>query len=102
MATRGPVRSDRDADSGVGGGPRTLSPRRLKVGDRIRFVSLPEEWNEPGYTIHKSSAEFMKRMIRRGRPCRIAKIEHGSPWIRARLRAKNGRVEHHFWAVTEK
>jgi hypothetical protein len=78
------------------------SPRRLRVGDRVRFVSLPEEWNAPGYTIHKSSVEFMKRMIRRGRSCRIAFIEGGGPWIVARLRCKDGRREYHQWRIIEK
>lgn len=50
------------------------SPRRLKVGDRIRFVSLPEEWNAPGFYVHKSTVISMKALIRRGRWCRVSRL----------------------------
>ena len=26
-------------------------PKSLRVGDRVRFVSLPEEWDDPGYVV---------------------------------------------------
>ena len=78
------------------------SPRRLKVGDRVRFVSLPEEWEQPGYRVHASSIRLMNVLIRRGRPCRVARVEHGGPWIDARLRGRNGRVERHSWMIREK
>jgi hypothetical protein len=78
------------------------SPRSLKVGDRVRFVSLPEEWSQPGYRIHSSSVRFMKALIRRGRSCRVARVKHGGPWIDARFRQKNGSIERHMWMITEK
>src|SRR5688572_10108266 len=73
-------------------------PSKLKVGDRVRFISLPEEWSRPGYRTPRESAGFMKTMIRRGYSSRIFKIEHGGPWIAARLR-RRGRWEHHTWGI---
>jgi hypothetical protein len=33
-------------------------PKKLKVGDRVRFVSLPREWNDPKFTIVPESIEL--------------------------------------------
>ncbi len=38
-------------------------PRTLQIGDQVRFVSIPEEWSTPGYTIHRDSIEFMKKLL---------------------------------------
>jgi len=76
-------------------------PMKLKLGDRIRFVSLPDEWNDPHYFVHQECIEFMKAMISRSWPSRIYEIdEYGTPWIAARIR-KGGRIEHHIWAIFE-
>lgn len=76
-------------------------PGELKVGDLIRFISLPEEWNREGHHVHKESVEFMQAMIRRKWPSRIAEIdEHGIPWISARIK-RRGRIEHHTWGIFE-
>jgi hypothetical protein len=77
------------------------NPQSLKVGDLIRFISIPEEWSRPGYWVPASSRAFMKAMIKRGRPARVYKIdESGQPWIRARLRQR-GMVGYHSWSVFE-
>ncbi|MEZ6194515.1 MAG: hypothetical protein R3F20_02140 [Planctomycetota bacterium] len=77
-------------------------PSPLNVGDRVRFVSLPEEWSTPGYSVHPSSRAFMRTLVARGRSSRIAGInEFGQPWIRARLRRRDGRIEYHQWEITE-
>ena len=76
-------------------------PHSLKVGDRIRFVSIPEEWNEPGREPTRESMRFMKHMLKRKSLSRVYEIdEYGQPWISARLRI-NGKVEHHRWAIME-
>jgi hypothetical protein len=59
------------------------SPDTLKVGDRVRFIALPDEWNEPSYGIHPDSISFMKRMLKRATPVRVTMIdEFGTPWLR--------------------
>jgi hypothetical protein len=40
-------------------------PKSLKVGDRVRFVSIPTEWSAPGYVVPREDMTFMKRMIKR-------------------------------------
>jgi hypothetical protein len=77
-------------------------PKRLKVGDRVRFVSLPDEWQDPKYFVHKESVDFMNVMISRSWPSRVYEIdEYGTPWIEARIRRK-GRVEYHTWGIFER
>ena len=77
-------------------------PRTLAVGDRVRFVSLPEEWERPGYYVHPESVEFMKTLIARKRSSRVCRIdEHGIPWIDARTRDEDGKIGWHSWSIFE-
>ena len=77
-------------------------PRKLKVGDRIKFVSLPDEWTAPGCVVSKKSIAFMKAMIARKWPSRICKItEDGYPWIEARMKEGDCTV-YHGWRIYEK
>ena len=77
-------------------------PKKLKVGDKVKFVSLPDEWRHPQAMVLKESVAFMKVMISRNWPSRVYKIdEYGVPWIKARLR-RRGKPEHHWWAIVEK
>lgn len=76
-------------------------PRRLKVGDRVRFVALPDEWQNPNICIPRESLAFMKRMIRRKYPSRVARIDDsGYPWIDARM-IQRGKEHRHSWLITE-
>ena len=76
-------------------------PRKLQVGDRVRFVDFPEEWQDPQYTVLPESVEFMEAMIARSWPSRVYEIdEFGTPWIAARLRT-DGEIEHHTWGILE-
>ncbi|MFO1065309.1 MAG: hypothetical protein U0892_15695 [Pirellulales bacterium] len=77
------------------------NPLELKIGDRVHFISLPEEWNRPGYVIHRDAKAFMKRMLKRKKPVRVAMIdEYGTPWIFANT-IERGRRHYHSWAITE-
>ncbi|MEM6673929.1 MAG: hypothetical protein AAF726_13880 [Planctomycetota bacterium] len=76
-------------------------PRELKVGDRVRFVSLPDEWSEPGYHVDPESVALMRALIERGRPARVASIVDGFPSIEARLRNAAGTLDHHSWMIQE-
>ena len=76
-------------------------PKTLKVGDRVKFVSLPEEWKTPGYLLPAEDAAFMKAMVARTWPSRVYKIEEdGAPWIAARMKQR-GIMHHHSWGIYE-
>ena len=77
-------------------------PMKLQVGDRVRFVDLPEEWQDPQYTVLPESVEFMEAMIARSWPSRVYEVdEFGTPWVAVRLR-KDGEIEHHTWGILER
>jgi hypothetical protein len=76
-------------------------PSTLKVGDRVRFIALPEEWRRPEHTLAKEELAFMKTMLRRRSPSRVLEIdEYGVPWIAARIR-RRGRCEYRTWGIIE-
>jgi len=77
-------------------------PKRLKIGDLVKFVALPDEWQAPNYHVHEESVEFMKVMIARRWPSRVCEIDDwGNPWISARIR-EEGEIRLHSWAIVEK
>lgn len=76
-------------------------PKKLKIGDRVKFVSLPDEWKAPKYFVHAESVAFMEAMIARTGSSRVNMIgEDGCPWIDARVKNK-GVMEHHSWDIRE-
>lgn len=78
------------------------NPRELKIGDRVRFVSIPDGWSEPGFFVSKESRDFMNLLIARRGSSRIDEIdEFGYPWITARVRNRDGTIHHHSWMITD-
>lgn len=78
------------------------NPKTLKIGDKIKFIHHPVEWDDPKFHIDKWDKKFMDILISRGYWQKISKIdEYGKPWIQTRIKNKN-RVEHHGWAIVEK
>jgi hypothetical protein len=76
-------------------------PSDLKVGDWIWIVGIPGE-GVPGYHLHRDTERVFMKLIARGRPVRIARIdEYGSPWYRCRFRTRDGRWEWHDLAVCD-
>ncbi len=76
-------------------------PKELRVGDRVRFVSLPEEWSQPDFTVPDDTLRFMKALVARPGSSRVCEIDqHGIPWINARISVA-GTVEHHYWGIHE-
>ncbi len=76
-------------------------PKRLKVGDRIRFTSLPGEWSDPNYTVPASSRRFLKQLIARKWPSKVNKIEaDGYPWISVKMKSR-GKIIYHEWGIYE-
>ncbi len=81
--------------------PMMPDPKSLRIGDLVRFVSLPEEWADPRWSVPAESLALMKKMIQRTWPSRVYEVDQqGQPWIRARIRV--GKLYHdHTWAITE-
>ena len=76
-------------------------PKKLKVGDRVKFVALPDEWDAPRYSTPDEDVAFMKAMIARTWPSRVCRIdESGFPWIEARMRNRS-RIVYHGWGIYE-
>ena len=50
-------------------------PKRLKVGDLVRFVSLPDEWSQKDFSVSHDDVAFMKKMIKRSWPSRVFMID---------------------------
>ena len=70
--------------------------RDLRVGDRIRLVAMPAEFDRPGYVLHPSTKQVYGRLIARRRPVRVVEIDPwGLPWIRCRFREADGRWADH-------
>ena len=76
-------------------------PKKLRIGDRVRFVSLPDEWQDPQYRVLPEDVEFMESMVARSWPSRVCEVdEFGTPWIAARI-CKDGEIEYHTWGILE-
>ncbi len=77
------------------------NPKQLKVGDSVRFISFPDEWNDKKCSVPRESRAFMQQMIQRNYPSRIARIdESGYPEIEVRMKQR-GRIHYHSWLITE-
>jgi len=73
----------------------------LRVGDRIRLVADPTEWQRPGYYLPAETAELWRQLVARRRPLRVYEVDElGAPWVRCRVRLADGTWEHHFLAIT--
>ncbi len=76
-----------------------MNPSQLKVGDQVRIKDFPQQEN--GF-IHKETIAAYRKLVRRGRPVRIAFIdEDGIPWFNFRLKKRNGKWEHHSMGIFE-
>src|SRR5437660_427372 len=75
--------------------------RTLRVGDRIRMVRFPTEWEQPGYHVPLCTRRLYRALIDRRRSVRVYEIKWGMPWIRCRLPRRGGGWEHHFLAIID-
>jgi hypothetical protein len=74
----------------------------LRVGDRIRLVAMPPEWDAPGYHLPACTRNLVRRLIARRRPLRIYEVDDaGAPWVQCRFRLRSGQWDHHFLAITQ-
>ena len=77
-------------------------PSRLKIGDYVSFVNLPEEWNAQDCNVHDESIEFMKTLVASQLSLQVYRIDqYGTPWVKI-VSNLNGTEEFHDWAITEK
>jgi hypothetical protein len=57
----------------------------LRVGDRIRIVRFPSDWEKPNWHVGPSTRALYQKLIERKRSVRISRIdESGCPWIEGR------------------
>lgn len=76
--------------------------RDLRVGDAVRIVRLPGEFDRPGYRVHPSTRRLYERLIAGGKTFRIREIDQwGYPRIHVRQRCKDGSVGHHTLALCD-
>jgi len=60
-----------------------MLPKDLKVGDKIRIIGYPGEF-DPDYFLHEETRAVYKKLMKRKGPVRIAYIEDGIPWYKFR------------------
>ncbi len=78
------------------------NPKTLKIGDKIKFIHRPTEWNNAKWHVYAKDKKFMDILIARGYWQRISEIdEYDKPWIHVKIKNKN-KIVHHNWAITEK
>ena len=79
-----------------------MNPKELKIGDRIRILSVPHGTDAEYYWISKDTVRVFKKIIARKRSVRISEIdEDGTPWYTCKFKRKNGTWEWHYMAVLE-
>src|SRR5262245_8078056 len=79
--------------------PKYPPLRNLRVGDSVRLVHLPREY-EPAHTLHPDTRQLYKRLLARRRSVRVHKIDElGLPWIACRFKRSNGQWEYHYLLI---
>jgi hypothetical protein len=68
----------------------------IKIGDRVRILSLP---NQDKF-IHKDTIKAYNNLIKRGRSLRIYTVDkYGNAWFNFKLKTRNGKWEYHSMAI---
>ena len=76
--------------------------RNLRVGDRVRIVKYPTEWEEPGFFVPPMTRRLYKRLIAARRVLRIYAIdEWGRPVVGTKFRRRNGSWEYHALVIDD-
>jgi hypothetical protein len=70
--------------------------KKLKVGDKIRFVSLPDF-----PTLTPATRRLYKKLIAGRRHLTVDEIDEFAAWVSFRLRRKNGSLEYHSLAIVD-
>lgn len=78
-------------------------PKKLKIEDRIRYVSIPDEFLVPGRYYPEDDFLFVQTLIDRKGSCRIFEIsKDGYPCFRAITQENDGTKVYHYYTVIEK
>ena len=76
--------------------------QKLRVGDRVRLVADPPEWQRAGYHLPPETRDLWRLLVARCRPLRVYEVdEWGAPWVRCRVPKSGGGWEQHFLAITD-
>jgi hypothetical protein len=73
--------------------------KSLRIGDRVRLVEYPPEFQTPGYCVHRETVRVYRRLLKRNRALRVSWIEDGQPWVLVRFRRPRGGWETHSLAL---
>ena len=88
--------------AGAEGARVAEAQQELRVGDRIRLVAEPPEWQRLGYHLPPCTRRLWLLLIARRRSLRVCEVdEWGSPWVRCRVRKPGGGWEDHYLAIVE-
>lgn len=69
--------------------------KKLKVGDLVLLAFMPEEFNQPGYTLHKDTLRVYKAILNHNKPLKIKSIdEDGIPWVEYREKYRGFKLTH--------
>lgn len=73
--------------------------RELRVGDRIRIVRMPSEFDDPSFLLPRCDHIAYRRLVERHRPLRVCRVDaDGLPWVDFRFRLDDGRWAYHWMA----
>jgi hypothetical protein len=72
----------------------------LKVGDRIRVVEYPPDFQQPGFHVHDETAEIYRHLIAEKAILTVSRIdETGYPWVEFTRTNDIGETEWHSLMV---
>lgn len=75
----------------------TMTPddwRKLRVGDRIRFVAMPTGFDRTN--CHRDTLRAYQMLMARRLPVRVCHLDEWKmPWVQFRVPISKGRWEHH-------
>jgi hypothetical protein len=76
--------------------------QELRVGDRVRLVGWPPEWDQPGHHLAAETAGLWQLLVAQREVLRVYEVdEWGVPWVRCRVRTSAGAWEQHLLAITQ-
>jgi len=77
-----------------------MKASQLKVGDRVRILSVPGE-GRSGYYIHRDTVRVYRKLLERKRLVRICRVDEFGPWYHCRFRGRDGKLESHRLLVAD-
>lgn len=70
--------------------------RRLRLGDRVRLVHLPNEFSGDDYTLLPDTLAAYRKLIANQEMLTVSKLDEGGyPWVEFTIVAEDGVTEFH-------